>query len=84
MPNSGFSFQQVLADIQRTLRRFGINPLLALGLLLVCLISPRFFFLVLIGYGVYWYGKNVGFGSRRSSRGTRPGRGGGGGKGRRR
>lgn len=77
MSNSGFSFQQLLADIQRTLRRFGINPLLALGLLLLCIFIPRFFFLVAIGYGVYWYGKNVGFGSRRSSRGGRSGRSGG-------
>jgi len=79
MPGSNFSIQQLLADIRRTLTRLGINPLLALGLLVLCIISPRFVFLIAIGFGVYWYGKNIGFGSRRSSRGGR-----GGGRGRRR
>ena len=68
-PNA--SIQQFLTDIRRTLDRMGINPLLALGLVILCIISPRFVILIAIGYGVYWYGRNIGFGSRRGGRGVR-------------
>jgi len=57
--------ESLLRQVQNTVRRLGIHPLiLALGILF-CLFFPRQFLLAAFAYAVYWVIKNIGFPPRR-------------------
>jgi hypothetical protein len=74
-------------SVQNALNRMGIHPLVALGLIILLIISPRLVIFGAIIYAVYWLYRNGVF-SNRGRNDTDPGargrRGGGSGRGRRR
>jgi len=65
--------ENILRQVQNSVRRLGIHPLILVTGLLFCLFFPRFFLLAAFGYAVYWVVKNIGF--TRQDRGGRKGRG---------